>query len=89
MDEVARLKHEIGTRQENVDKAFATLDDFVGKREGGRDSSTGPACKEAEDKIILLERLMEAMSRLNASYRDYLQLFEKEIGFRKASTGNS
>jgi hypothetical protein len=79
-EEIARLKHEIGTRQVNVDKAFAMLDDFVRKHERGRDSLTGSARKEAEEKVVLLERLMEAMSRLNASYRDYVQVLEKEIG---------
>jgi hypothetical protein len=79
-EEISRLKHEIGTRQVNVDKAFVMLDDFVRKHERGRDSLTGSPRKEAEEKVVLLERLMEAMSRLNASYRDYVQVLEKEIG---------
>jgi hypothetical protein len=82
-EEFARLKHEVETRQTNVDLAFARLDDFARRhdREAGRDSSTGSARNEAEEKVVLLERLMEAMSRLNASYRDYVQALEKKVGF--------
>lgn len=80
-EEFARLKHEVETRQTNVDKAFATLDDFVREHEEGQDSPIGSAHKEAEEKVILLERLMEEMSRLNASYRDYVQALEKKVGF--------
>jgi len=31
------------------------------------------------EKVVLLERLMEAMSRLNAAYREYVQALEKKI----------
>jgi hypothetical protein len=80
-EEFARLKHQVETRQTNVDKAFAMLDDFVRKHEEGQDSSIGSARKEAEEKVVLLERLMEEMSRLNASYREYVQVLEKKVGF--------
>jgi hypothetical protein len=82
-EEFARLKHEIGTRQTNVDKAFAMLDDFVRKHDGqaGRDTSSEIARKEVGEKVVLLERLMEEMSRLNAAYREYVQVLEKVAGF--------
>jgi hypothetical protein len=81
-DEFARLKHDVETRQVSVDKAFARLDDFTRRLEGERrrDSSIGSTRNEVEEKVVLLERLMEAMSRLNASYRDYVQVLEKELG---------
>ena len=81
--EFARLKHEVGTRQTNVDKAFAMLDDFVQKHEGqaGRDTSSEISRKEMGEKVVLLERLMEEMSRLNAAYREYVQVLEKVAGF--------
>ena len=77
----ARLKHDVESRQTNVDKAFAMLDDFVREHEEGQESPIGSAHKEAEEKVILLERLMEEMSRLNASYRDYVLALEKKVGF--------
>jgi hypothetical protein len=79
------MKHEIETRQVDVDRTFARLDDFLRKHgeEAESDSSTGPVGREAEEKLVLLERLMEAMSRLNASYRFYVQVLEKKIGFRR------
>jgi len=80
-EEFARLKHEVGTRQTHVDKAFAMLDDFVRKHEERQDSSIGSARKQTEEKVVLLERLMEEMSRLSASYREYVQVLEKKVGF--------
>jgi len=61
-EEFARLKHEVETRQTHVDKAFAMLDDFVRKHEERQDSSIGSARKEAEEKVVLLERLMKEMT---------------------------
>jgi hypothetical protein len=79
----ARLKHDVETKQVNVDKAFARLDDFARRHEmeGGPSSSIGSARNETEEKVVLLERLMEAMSRLNAAYREYVQVLEKGLGF--------
>jgi hypothetical protein len=82
-EEFARLKHEVETRQTNVDKAFAMLDDFVQKHnnQAGRDTSSETARKEMGEKVVLLERLMEEMSGLNASYREYVHVLEKKVGF--------
>jgi len=82
-EEFARLKHEVETRQTNVDKAFAMLDDFVQKHndKAGRDTSSETARKEMGEKVVLLERLMEEMSGLNASYREYVHVLEKKVGF--------
>jgi len=79
-EELARLKHEVETRQTNVDKAFAMLDDFVQKRDGqaGRDTSNEIARKEVGEKVVLLERLMEEMSRLNAAYQRIRSSARKE-----------
>ena len=77
----AKLKHDVETGQVNVDKAFAMLNDLVHKNEEGQDSPIGSARKEAEEKLVLLERLMEEMSRLNASYREYVQVLERKVGF--------
>ena len=72
-----------GQRQTNVDKAFAILDDFVQKHDGqaGRATSSEIARKEIGDKVVLLERPMEEMSRLNAVYREYVQVLEEVAGF--------
>jgi hypothetical protein len=80
-EELARLKHEAEASQVNVDKAFAMFDDFVQKHDGqaGRGTSSEIALKETGEKVVLLERLMEAMSRLNAAYREYVQALEKKI----------
>jgi hypothetical protein len=80
-EEFARLKHEVETRQTSADKAFAMLDDLVQKHDdqAGRDAYSEIARKEMGEKVVLLERLMEAMSRLNASYREYVQALEKKI----------
>ena len=77
------MKHEVEVGQVEVDKAFAKLDDYVRKhyQVAGRGSPTGPAAKDAEEKVVLLEHLMKAMSRLNGSYRDYVKALEKKIGF--------
>jgi hypothetical protein len=80
-EEFARLKHDVETRQVSVDKAFARLDDFTRRHEGGRGSSPGSARNEMEEEVVLLEHVMEAMSTFNASYRDYVQLLEKKLGF--------
>ena len=81
--EFARLKHEVEVRQVEVDRAFVKLDDYVRKhyQEPGRGASTESAPESAEEKVVLLEHLMEAMSRLNGSYRDYTAILEKKIGF--------
>lgn len=75
------MKHEVETRQTYAGKAFAMLDDFVQKHDdqAGRDTSSEIARKEMGEKVVLLERLMEAMSRLNASYREYVQALEKKV----------
>jgi uncharacterized protein YsxB (DUF464 family) len=82
-EEFARLKHEVETRQTYVDKAFATLDDFVQKHDdqAERDTPSEIARKEMGEKVVLLERLIEEMSRLNASYGEYVQVLEKKVGF--------
>jgi hypothetical protein len=82
-EEFARLKHEVETRQTHVDKAFAMLDDFVQKHDdqAGLDTSSEIARREMGEKVVLLERLMEEMSGLNASHRDYVQVLEKKVGF--------
>jgi hypothetical protein len=81
--EFARLKHDIDSKQVQVDKAFAGLDDFVREHEGkaGLAQTDETECKKAREKLIIVERLMEAMSRLNASYKAYTQLLEKRAGF--------
>lgn len=82
-EEFARLKHEIESGQEEVDRAFRQLDDHV-RRHNGK-SESGPSAEsidqEAKERYVLLERLMEAMSRLNASYKIYVRMLEKRIGF--------
>jgi len=57
------------------------LDDFVRIHEERQGSSIGSARKQTEEKVVLLERLMEEMSRLSASYREYVQVLEKKVGF--------
>jgi hypothetical protein len=82
-EELARLKYEVETRQANVDVVFGKLDEFVQRHstEAGRESSIESALRTAEEKVVLLERLIGAMSKLNASYRDYVQALEKKVGF--------
>jgi hypothetical protein len=81
--EFARLRHEIDSKQVQVDKAFARLDDFVRERE--RKASLAQKdemeCKNAREKLVIVEHLMEAMSKLNALYKAYTQLLEKRAGF--------
>jgi len=81
--EFARLKHETDSRQAQVDRAFARLDDFVREHEGKAElaPSTESEYKGAEEKLVILEHLMEAMSKLNASYKAYAQVLEKTVGF--------
>jgi len=64
-----------------MSKAFAMLDDLVQKHDGqaGRDKSSEIARKGVGEKVVLLERLMEKMSRLNAAYREYVRALEKKI----------
>jgi len=59
------------------------LGDVVQKhdRQAGLDTSSEIARKEIGEKIVLLERLMEEMSRLYAAYREYVQVLEKVAGF--------
>jgi len=81
--EFARLKHDIDSRQVQVDRAFARLDDFVREREGK--AKPAPSAESERDntneKLVILEHLMEAMSKLNASYKAYTQVLEKTLGF--------
>ena len=81
--EFARLKHEIESKQSLVDRAFARLDDFVRAQEGKANPapSAEQECVDAKEKLVILERLMEAMSKLNASYKAYTQMLEKGMGF--------
>jgi hypothetical protein len=81
--EFARLKHDIDSKQVQVDKAFSRLDDFVREHEGkaGLPQTDETECRNAREKLIVVERLMEAMSKLNASYKAYTQLLEKRAGF--------
>jgi len=80
--EFARLKHDIDSKKVQVDKAFARLDDFVRGHEGKANSaqSAESECNELREKLVILERLMEAMSKLNASYKVYTQMLEKSLG---------
>ena len=81
--EFARLKHDIESRQVQVDRAFARLDDFVRQHEG-KETSVKSAESEhsaAMERLVILEHLMEAMSKLNASYKVYTQMLEKRAGF--------
>ena len=82
-EEFARLKHDIESRQVEVDRAFARLDDFVHEHDERTelDSSTKSFSRQAKERLALVERLMEAMSKLNASYKIYVELLEKKIGF--------
>ena len=50
------------------------------KRDGqaGRDTSNEIARKEVGEKVVLLERLMEEMSRLNAAYQRIRSSARKE-----------
>jgi uncharacterized small protein (DUF1192 family) len=82
-EEFARLKHDIESKQVEVDRAFARLDDFVRKHnsEGELGSSTKLPSQEVEERLALLEHLMEVMTRLNASYKIYVKMLEKRIGF--------
>ena len=77
------MKHEVEVRQVEVDRAFAKLDEYVRKHypRAGRGASTGSTPENAEEKVVLLEHVMEAMSRLNGSYRDYVAVLEKKVGF--------
>jgi len=81
--ELARLKHDIDSKQVQVDKAFVRLDDFVREHEGK--VSLAPTDEKerniAREKLVIVEHLMEAMSKLNASYKAYTQLLEKRAGF--------
>ena len=66
-----------------VDRAFARLDDFARehKRKADLDTSAEKGRDDAKEELVILERLMEAMSKLNASYKVYTQMLEKRIGF--------
>jgi hypothetical protein len=81
--EFARLKHDIESKQAQVDRAFASLDDFVQEREGKANltPSAESECNNAKEKLVILGHLMETMSKLNASYKVYTQMLEKTIGF--------
>jgi len=82
-EEFARLKHDIESRQVEVDRAFARLDDFDHEHNGeaDSDSSAKSFSGQAKERLALLEHLMEAMSKLNASYKTYVELLEKKVGF--------
>jgi len=76
------LKHDSESKQVQVDRTFAKLDDFVWAQEGKASPapSTEQECHDAKEKLVV-ERLMKAMSKLNASYKAYTQLLEKRAGF--------
>lgn len=82
-EEFARLKNDIETYQKDVDAAFGRLDDFL--RRSGRQARGGTSTKSASqangERLVLLERLMEATTRLNAAYKKYVLLLEKRVGF--------
>ena len=82
-EEFARLKHDIESKQAEVDRAFARFDDFVRKHNGEAelDLSAKSFSQQAKERLALLEHLMEAMSRLNASYKIYVKMLEERIGF--------
>jgi hypothetical protein len=82
-EEFARLKHDIESKQAEVDRAFARLDDFVRKHNGEAelDSSPKSFSQQTKERLALLEHLMQAMSRLNASYKIYVKMLEERIGF--------
>jgi len=77
------LKRDIKPKQVEVDRSFARLDDFVRKHNGKAelDSWTKSPSQQANGRLALLEHLMEAMSRLNASYKIHVKMLEERIGF--------
>lgn len=81
-EELARLKHDIESGQIEVDRAFRRFDDYV-YRHNSRTAlgSSTLSSLEAKERYDLLERLMEAMSKLNASYKTYVKMLEKRTGF--------
>ena len=78
--EFARLKHDIESEQAAVDRAFGQLDDFD-RKNNGKAALGQRSSQVAGERYALLERLMEAMSRLNASYKVYVKMLEERIGF--------
>jgi len=82
-EEFARLKHDIESKQVEVDRAFARLDDFVRKHnsEGELGSSPKSLNQEDQERLALHEHLMEVMTKLNASYKAYVKMLEERIGF--------
>jgi len=81
-EEFARLKHDIESKQIEVDEAFARLDAFDRKRDSERELDPSESLsQQATERLALLERLMEAMSKLNAAYKIYVKMLEKRIGF--------
>ena len=80
-EEFARLKHDIESRQTEVDRAFARLEDFAGKHPDATEASSKPSLQDVREMYALLEHLMETMSRLNASYKVYVKMLEERIGF--------
>jgi hypothetical protein len=82
-EEFARLKHNIDSKQVEVDKAFVRFDDFTRRHNGEAElnSSTMSVSQQNKERLALLEQLMEAMSRLNASYKIYVKMLEERIGF--------
>jgi hypothetical protein len=81
--EFARLKHDIDSKQVQVDRALARLDDFVREHEGKASlvQTDETECNNAREKLVVVEHLMEVMSKLNASYKAYTQMLEKRAGF--------
>jgi hypothetical protein len=82
-EEFARLKRDIDSKQVEVDKAFVRFDDFarIHNGEAELNSSTMSVSQQNKERLALLEQLMEAMSRLNASYKIYVKMLEERIGF--------
>ncbi len=77
------MKDEIETYQVEVDAAFGRLDDLLSRsrRQASEDASAESASQATGERLVLLEKLMEAMTRLNAAYKKYVRLLEERIGF--------
>ena len=82
-EELARLKDQIEKHQVEVDAAYGRLDDFLRKsgRQAPQDTSNKSASQARGDRLVPYEKLMEAMTRLNAAYKEYVRLLERKIGF--------
>ena len=79
--ELARLKHNVELGQRDVDNAFERLDDFQRKQAKGSERSQEDQVNQSRERFVLLEQVMEKMSKLNASYRSYAEALEGKLGF--------